>query len=65
MPRHVAGYKILKDWTNNGGQTLGQTDGHTDNQCDTIIPCYYHATGYNKKNYLMSSAEIFIQHTMH
>ena len=30
-----------------------RTDGHTDHQCETIIPCLYHVVGYNnikKKN---------------
>ena len=26
----------------------GQTDGHLDNKCDTIIPCHYLVAGYRK-----------------
>ena len=28
----------------------GQTDGYTDNQRDTIIPCHYRVAGYKKQN---------------
>ena len=26
---------------------MKQTEGHTNSQCDTIIPCHYHVAGYN------------------
>ena len=28
----------------------GQTDGHTDKQHDTIIPCHYRMAGYKNNN---------------
>ena len=32
--------------------TDGQTQGHMDNQRETIIPCHYHVVGYKKNKAL-------------
>ena len=31
-------------------ETKIRTDGTTDDQCETIIPCHYHVAGYKKMN---------------
>ena len=36
----------MKIWTDGG--TDGEMDGHTDSQCETIIPCHYLVAGYKK-----------------
>ena len=37
-------------WQIDGWQKDRQTDGHTDDQCVTIIPHHYRVAGYNKSS---------------
>ena len=41
------------------GWTGGQTDGLTDDQCETLIPRYYCVAGYKNENFQIKISDIF------